>query len=252
MEFQVISVIKALFLPPLGFLVLAGIGLVFSRQRWGYHLLSMSVVALLVFSLPWTANFLAKQWESVGVLNSRVVTGYRPQAIVVLGGGIKESGQEYGAGYEPGDRTAKRIRYAAKLARETGLPILVSGGKPRHYETTEAEVMASRLYQDFGLTVRWLEKRSRNTAENARYSQVLLKSDGVERIILVTQAYHMPRALTQFRATGLAVVPAPTDFISNDEAPDIFRFIPSIAALEKNFLMIHEWVGYYWYRLRYR
>lgn len=69
--------------------------------------------------------------------------------------------------------------------------------------------MAEILEGEFGVPVRWREELSRDTADNARFSAVMLKAAGISRIVLVTQAFHMPRAVALFEAAGLQVVAAP-------------------------------------------
>src|SRR5258707_817729 len=83
------------------------------------------------------------------------------------------------------------------------------------------------------LLVTWVEDRAANTAENATYSAAILKNAGVSSVVLVTDAYHMPRALALFRATGLATIPAPTEF-PNLHGSSPTAFIPRMSALEES------------------
>ncbi|MFX7731723.1 YdcF family protein, partial [Acinetobacter baumannii] len=91
-----------------------------------------------------------------------------------------------------------RLQYAAYLARRTGLPILVTGGSPDGSPESEAALMARNLQRDVGVPVRWQETRADTTAQNASYSAAMLKADGIERILLVTDSIHMPRAMRVF------------------------------------------------------
>ena len=72
----------------------------------------------------------------------------------------------------------------------------------------------------------------------------------MQRIILVTHALHMRRAVQQFELQGFAVMPAPTVFLSHTEV-NLFSFLPSATALERSTLVIHEIMGRAWYKLRY-
>ncbi len=112
----------------------------------------------------------------------------------------------------------ERIRYAARLAKASGLPVLTSGGL--HYGTppSEARIMAQSLLDDYGVPVRWEEGRSRTTWENARFSAEMLREAGIRRVILVTSAIHMPRSIWSFEKAGLEVVPAPSGYIGTDDA----------------------------------
>jgi uncharacterized SAM-binding protein YcdF (DUF218 family) len=107
--------------------------------------------------------------------------------------------------------TLDRMRYGARLARDSGLPLLVSGGAPSGGRP-EGELMREALERDFVIKVRWVEAASRNTAENASMSAPILKAAGVTRIALVSNAWHLPRALPLFQKEGLEVTPAPMGF----------------------------------------
>ncbi len=252
MEIQLVYILKLLLLPPSGFLLLALSGVFLFRRGEGILLIGIGILGVLFFSLPWTANIMAEKWESIPVLTRDDIQYFRPQAIVVLGGGIRKSGKEFVEAYVLKCRTLSRLRYVAKIAGDTGLPVLVSGGRVlAKFPVSEAELMAKSLYDDYQLVARWQEDNSRNTAENARYSKEILAKESITRIVLVTQAFHMPRALHQFERVGFDVLPAPTDFMTNEDKLDIFSFIPSAFALQKSFLISHEWLGWYWYQLRY-
>ncbi|MDF1582791.1 MAG: YdcF family protein [Methyloprofundus sp.] len=145
-----------------------------------------------------------------------------------------------------------RVRYGAFLAKKNQLPVLVSGGKvlaPRL--PSEAEVMSEVLNNEFNQAVDWQEHRSRNTAENALYTREILAKENIQRIILVTHALHMQRAVDQFVQQGFKVLPAPTMFLSRSDELDLLSFIPSAQALQRNTLVIHEIMGRLWYKLRY-
>jgi len=176
---------------------------------------------------------------------------FLPQAIVVIGGGLDPAAVEYRSDATVKAGTLLRLRYAAKLARETGLPVMVSGGRSMDStEASEAEIMASVLQEEFAVPVAWREAGSRNTAENARFSRNILRQQSIDRIILVTQAYHMPRAESEFRKAGFQVLAAPTAFFGRAGGFSWFDWIPSVKALEQCFLLAHESVGMLWYSLR--
>jgi uncharacterized SAM-binding protein YcdF (DUF218 family) len=139
------------------------------------------------------------------------------------------------------------------LSRQTGLPILAAGGKVLDdNQPSEAEVMANVLIHEFNVLVRWQEKRSRNTAENALYSRQVLQSEPVDRILLVTHAFHMKRAMNEFQRVGFTVQAAPTAYFSNsDNKFELLDFIPSPAALVISSFVLHEYLGMLWYQIRY-
>ena len=118
---------------------------------------------LLAFSMPATSAFLLRNLHHSPTLDLRQVSG--AQAIVILGGGMVEDAPEYG-GAALGILTLQRVRYGARVARATGLPVLVSGG-PTMTLPAEALSMRDALVDEYGVAVKWVEPRSRNTHENA-------------------------------------------------------------------------------------
>jgi uncharacterized SAM-binding protein YcdF (DUF218 family) len=169
-------------------------------------------------------------------------------AIVVLGGGTYFHAPEYG-GDTVGKETLERLRFAAKLQRETGRPVLVTGGAPRGNSTSEAEQMKQVLEHEFNVPVQWADGASDNTLENARMSQQLLKQAGISRIYLVTHAWHMPRAVLAFQAAGFQVVPAPTAYTTRYQT-DLLAFVPNAYALRDSRIFMHELIGMLWYQLK--
>jgi uncharacterized SAM-binding protein YcdF (DUF218 family) len=109
--------------------------------------------------------------------------------------------------------------------------------------------MAEALREDFGVPVKWIEGRSRDTGENAAYSAALLRADGVKRILLVTDAMHMPRARAAFERAGLDVVSAPTVFFGN-QARSLSSWMPSAEGMRRSWYAIYELLGLAWYRVR--
>lgn len=84
---------------------------------------------------------------------------------------------------------------------------------------------------------------------SARLSARILRQDGVHRILLVTDAMHMPRAKMEFAKTGLDVVAVPTLFFADGSiAP--FDFLPSAEGLRRSYYAIYEWIGLIWYWVR--
>jgi uncharacterized SAM-binding protein YcdF (DUF218 family) len=174
------------------------------------------------------------------------------QAIVVLAAGRYVNAPEYAGAEIPDYIALARLRYAAHLYRDTGLPLLVSGGNGSSdgSRKPKAWAMANALRQDFGIPVKWIEPASATTAENALFSAKLLKQDNVSRVVLVTDAMHMPRSVMAFRESGLQVIPAPTIFFSTSELawPDVF---PDAEHLRRSYYAMYEWAGLGWYFMRY-
>ncbi len=245
---QVLShlLLGSLLLPPLNLLLLMlfGLGL---RRRWprlGGALLALGMAGLYALSTPMLAMWLNRGLEVYPALDAGQLA--RVDAIVVLSGG-KKPAPEYG-GMEPGADSLARLRYGARLARQSGKPLLLSGGAPQGGEA-EAAVMARVLRQDYGLSPRWVETRSDTTLENARYAAAMLRADGVERIALVSQGWHLRRALPMFQRQGLEVSAAPTGFIRYDGG-GIAWYLPSGRAMQESHSALREWLGILFYRLK--
>src|SRR4029450_1543911 len=109
------------------------------------------------------------------------------QAIVILGGGTRPDAPEYG-GDTLGHLTLERVRYGARVAQFTGLPILVTGGAATGGEP-EASLMRQSLEREYGVGVQWTENQSRNTHENAVLSAAILRSQGIHRVVLVAHDF---------------------------------------------------------------
>lgn len=242
-------VVEGLILPPFGPLLLIVLGLCLLRWRRGAGLgLTLAwggVLLSLCLMLPFTVDLLLAPLENVATPVD-IRTAKQAEAIVILGGGGRRDADEYG---QPTVNriTLERIRYGAKLARETGLPVLVSGGGVTFWKGAnypEARMMAESLRSDFGIAPLWLEDRSENTEQNARYAAEMLKQAGIHRIVLVTHAAHMRRALGYFTCTGLQVTPAPTAFLGpllDSENP--LSWLPSESAAYASWYAMHEWAG---------
>ena len=242
------NLISAFLLPPLNLLIVAGIGLwLWHKRPFIARALLVTAFALLwLLATPFVSDALMRQLEGAP---DAVDTRTQPaDAIVVLGGGTYFRAIEYGAD-TVGERTLARLRYAAKLQRETGKPILVTGGKPLGNAFSEGAQMKAVLQQEFIVPVRWVEGDSDNTAENARLSYARLAPFGIRRIYLVSHAWHLPRAARAFRSAGFEVVPAPTAFTTRYRT-DLLTFVPNADALRDSRWFMHEVIGMLWYRLK--
>ncbi|WP_155835031.1 YdcF family protein [Herbaspirillum sp. RV1423] len=245
---SIAKLVSVALLFPLNLLLLAVLGLLL-QQYWrrAVWLCWVALASLGLFSTHAGALLLAAPLES----QTPVLATIPPtaQAIVVLGGGRLSKAPEYGDADTPNYLTLARLQYAARLHRASGLPVLVSGGKPDGSAESEAEVMARSLQRDFGVEAKWQEKDSDTTADNAILSARILRQAGVRRILLVTDAMHMPRAVLSFRKAGLEVMPAPTVFFSRERL-NLFDFLPGGEGLRRSNYALHEWIGMLWYQLR--
>ena len=231
---------ETLILPPASVLLLLLLGTALRRwrPRLGRALQVVGVVWLLLASMPCVGGLLLHSLQTYPALDaSRGNQG--AQAIVVLSAGADVVAAEYGAPVI-GPLTMQRLRYAAILQRRLQLPMLVSGGAPRRDAPTLASMMQWSAKNELGVACRWSEGRSADTGENAQFSAEMLKQDGIAKVLLVTSAWHMPRAIGCFRTQGIEVIAAPTGFRG-----EIFAswtsFVPHWNGLRDTCLAMHEW-----------
>jgi uncharacterized SAM-binding protein YcdF (DUF218 family) len=175
----------------------------------------------------------------------------RAGAIVILGAGREQADPAWG-GDQPGYIALERLRYAARVAKASGLPILASGGLHYGQPPSEAAIGAQVLQEDFGVATRWLEERSRTTWENAVYSARMLKAEGIERVVLVTSAAHMPRSRWCFEQNGIEVIAAPVGFVGVPNGRPLGGWLPEVKAYWQNGMLLNEIVGMAVYPLVYR
>ena len=230
------GVVKAIVLPPTGLLLLSLLGLGLRKRfpRSGITMAWTGVLLLLILSLPAVAAFLVRSLDTSPPFDSARASA--AQAIVILAGGARNA-PEYG-GQTLGALTLERVRYGARVARLTGLPVLVSGGSVDGGEP-EAALMQGALERELGVRVRWAEERSRTTHENALYSAAMLRSAGVRTVVLVVHSFDMPRARAEFAAAGIETLPAPTGIPSAQPAR-LVDYVPSMAGLRESYYAVYE------------
>ncbi len=246
------TVVKSLLMPPGGIVLLLLLAFFLVRGVLGRMLLFIGTVTLALMSLPVVASKLMEGLETFPAITaSRPWTG-DAQAILVLSAGRYKWAPEYG-GDTVDEVTLMRLRYGTYLHRVTGLPIYVSGGGPADETPPLGRLMAKVLKDDYGIEVAGVEDQSLTTWDNAALSAPMLRADGVGKVLLVTSASHMPRALDAFRRYRVPVVPAPTGFVSGPSpgVPDsLTDLLPSMRALADSYSAVHEYIGRAWYQVR--
>jgi len=231
------ALLKAVVLPPGGPLLLAIAGLLLARRhpRVGRSIAAVGVATLFVLSMPIVATLLVRTLDASPPLDLEQAKG--AQAVVILGGGTRRGAPEYG-GDTLGRLTLERVRYGARVARQTGLPVLVTGGSVAGGET-EAMLMQEALRNEYGVDVRWAEDRSRTTHENAVESAAILRAAGVRRIVLVAHSFDMPRATAEFASQGIETIAAPTGIVTL-RVNSSLDFLPSVMGIEGSYYALYE------------
>jgi uncharacterized SAM-binding protein YcdF (DUF218 family) len=261
--FIFLSKLLPLFVYPLSLTcLLLALGLLFYRRpRLQRLFLALALGLLLVSSNHWVARALARSLEWRYLPKKQLPEA---QVIVVLGGATqaavypRPSVEVNGAG--------DRVIYAAHLYRQGKAPhLLLSGGSidwlsPSREPDSAPAVNMATLLEGMGVPKEaiWLESTSRNTYENAVNSRRILEPLGIRRILLVTSAMHMPRAVGVFERQGFDVIPAPTDFsitqAGGQSSPSLaawlLDWIPSVDDLRMTSESIKEYLGILVYGLR--
>lgn len=246
--------IKQLAFPPSSLLLLLLIAFVLLK-RWpkiAFTSFFISVSGLYLISLPITVEYAARALETEAALplEQWSILDQRADAIVILGGGREISDPAWPTD-QPSLLAMQRLRYAARLAKASDLPILVTGGLHFGQPPSEAQIMANSLQQDFNITARWLEGESRTTWENAEFSAKILQAQGIQRIVLVTNAWHMPRSRWSFEQFGFEVISAPVGFLSGAHGRPFNGWIPESKAMWHNTALLNEAIGAVLYQLSY-
>jgi uncharacterized SAM-binding protein YcdF (DUF218 family) len=239
-------------IPPNLFILAAllGVLLAWRARRSGLWLATAAAAALYLVATPLVAFWLIRAIDGLAAKVPRVETEAPPGAIVVLGADIVP-GNRPGQPDRVGPQTLERLAAAARLQRRLGLPILVSGGRIENATQSLADAMSRALAQDFQASVRWREDGSLNTWQNAAFSAAILRRAGVPVAWVVTQPWHMARALWSFAMVGYPVLPAPTPGRpSLPLSPAIL--LPQVPSLLDSYYALHEMLGLAWYTVRYR
>lgn len=235
------------FFTPLGMaIVVTLLGLALSR-RW---IVLCAMAWLWVWSTPWAAIRLA---ETIEAQNPLVLAATLPPAdvIVVLGGAISPGVPHWHPDINLGE-ASDRIFKAAELYQLHKAPqILYSGGPTNDTGGSEAKSAAELLTQlGVAASAITVETNSRTTRENAAFSLPLLKAMGAHQVLLVSSAWHLPRATDNFRdaarAEGLDLTftPVPCDPAALAENSDrLRRWLPDTEALNLSRQMFKELLG---------
>jgi uncharacterized SAM-binding protein YcdF (DUF218 family) len=260
--FVFLSKFLPLFVYPLGLTFVLVVLALFLRRRARLRtaLLAAAVLILYASSNRWVSYALARSLEWRYLPLNPV-----PQAevIVVLGGATEP--EQYPRPVVEVNAAGDRVLYAAQLYKAGRAPaILLSGGNITWMSgrsMTPADEMA-QILELIGIPreVIWMQPESQNTYEDALYSSQILKEKGIERVLLVTSAMHMPRSVALFEHQGIQVIPAPVDYTLTQQGWDnlnafdpqatLVNLLPNTSSLSLTTNVLKEYIGLLVYGLR--
>lgn len=246
------KIVPLFFFPPGIFLMLTLLMIIFMKHR--KFLIVINLILLLLLYATSSGfivyKFLRSLENKTSPLDEKKLQN--GDVYVVLGGGLIENRRDTKYGATLANESLKRLIYAALLYRENPLPIIVTGGKSplKKNNFSEGFIMAQYLYD---LNVRrediLIESMSTNTIENAKYAGQLIEKFRFKKPILITSAYHMPRAIFAFKQQNIKVIPAPTDYHTEDIRISFIQFIPTVDAMVNTCRLLHEYMGLIYYRI---
>jgi uncharacterized SAM-binding protein YcdF (DUF218 family) len=255
--------LAALLLPPVPLLVLVLLGarLIVWRRFVGWLLILVAVTGLWLGACSGVGEAMVRTLiapppplaaEQMAALKKAAAGGKPGVVVLMLGGGREAVAPEYGvANLRP--YSLERLRYGVWLSRQTGAPLMFSGGLG-HADAdgsaeTEADIAADIAQREFLRPLRWVEAKSRDTRENARHSVALLRELNVTQVVLVTHGWHMPRALRAFRdearlgKVALEIVPAPMGLAPPIERTAL-RWVPTSEGAQLVRAVLREKLGW--------
>lgn len=216
------------------------------RRRGALGLISLGLGLGFVCALPSVSNRVWRSLEGDVVSTMRADVTY--DAVVLLGGTVSPLGSVRD---EPAwnDNIERLLSTHALLQSGRAKVVIVSGGELGAGLLTEAEYLARELERLGVAKDRILvEAKARNTRENATLSKPMLESLGAKRVLLVTSAFHMPRAQGCFRAVDIEADVLPVDFRMREPSADP-ALAPRADYLAGTARALREWLGRTVYRV---
>ena len=250
--FYIKKIITPFILPPGLFilaLIISGTLFIFLRRRKiGIFNLAVGIIFWIFCSTPFS-NLLISGLESDFHIPAQV----NGDVIILLGGGIIDKAPDFSGYGTPSDRMMGRIVTAVRLQKNLDIPIIISGGKWDKNKSSEA-IIVRRFLIDLGVDEDKIiiEEKSKDTYENARFTSEICRRKDYKKVILVTSASHMKRALLSFEKFNIDAVPFPSSFKSkNISSSGWHSYLPRSSRLMLTSDAFHEYLGIFYYRLAY-
>lgn len=211
------------------------------RQRLIAWTIGSCALLLYLLSTPIVGDCLVRSLEARHT-PPPVVTG---DVIVVLGGGATLDTPDVGGAGHLGAHAVSRLVTGIQLQWQLDVPLLVAGGQVFAFSGPEAQIMR-RVAIGLGVPPERIiaETESLNTEQNARNVKAILQENGFQSPILVTSAFHMPRAVWLFKRQGVSVIPYPADYQVNRASTFYwFQLLPNEGAFRNSCLALREYLG---------
>ncbi len=246
------KILTPFLLPPgilIFFLLILGIWLIRGRsQKPAWICLTLALI-IWFFSLGVISDRLMAPLESA----FPVPDNPKGDVIIMLGGGVFDKAEDMSGRGVLGPGTLERMVTAARLQRRLKIPILVSGGSV-YSENVAIAPLTRRYLIDLGIPEDQIivENQSRDTYENALYSNKICRKRNLNKPILVTSGYHLKRAKYCFDLFKIKVTPFPCALTTwPDKSFSWDEYLPSAYALNRTSDALHEWLGLLYYRMTY-
>ncbi|SIQ80642.1 YdcF family protein [Halanaerobium kushneri] len=244
------KIIASLVMPPGLFILLLIIltGYLFKRSKSGIIKLTALFMLFLCFflSTAFGVQLLLHPLENYAEKIS--VNPFKRYPIVVLGGGLNYYSDNEVA---PSLHSIQRLVRGYQLQRRLKTPLIYSGGVAIGQEKISEADAAEDFLESLGMNKEFYisEDRAQTTFENAAYLKKWLEENEVEKVYLVTSAYHTLRAAAVFKAQNIDFLAVHSGFIY-DHQFSWLDYLPNRGALSANLAALHEWVGLFWYYIR--
>jgi uncharacterized SAM-binding protein YcdF (DUF218 family) len=242
-----INKILPIIVSPLGLIIILLLFGIFRKKMWP---LLIALILLIILSLPIVSRQLIKFLEQGYTLISpnNVDTA---DTVIVLSGMIRTIKQNNEIYYEFSDAVDRVFAGIELLKLNKAQKIILTRGKlPWSLGMPEGEFLAQFVKsQGINKNQVILTEVVQNTNDEAiAVSKILPKNS---KIILVTSAFHMPRAKTVFENQNLKVIPYAVDFRLGEKKMDVLDFLPQANAFKDSSFYFREIIGRAYYSLRY-
>jgi uncharacterized SAM-binding protein YcdF (DUF218 family) len=242
------SAIGRIVSPPAILLVLLAVGLWNAKKQWGLRLAWASLALLWIFATPVVAySLMDALTRAAAPVDISGLPKERAMIIVLPGGKVRA--REYPRGETASPLTVQRTRYGVWLAKASGLPLAIPGGK-HDGVFSEADLARNFAENELNHPVALTEHTSLDTRQNALNLAGPLRARNIDTVVLVTDSRHMPRAAAAFETLGFNVIRAPMAIATGENRFRPLAFLPSAEGLEVTYDVSHEVIGRLWYAVR--